>query len=147
MCPSAPRVCSEPGGQKPVLSLSMDRIHRAPVNSPHKGQWRGALMSSLICVWINGWVNNREAGDLRRYRAHLDVTVKSRCTGCQENNLLHFMSSADSSATSIMVALLYVRHTKRLVHKRDPVSQSQNNIKHIDDISPVPLLVTPSSLG
>ena len=50
-------------------------IHRSPVNSPHKGQWRGALMFSLICVWINGWVNNREAGDLRRYRAHYDVTV------------------------------------------------------------------------
>ena len=24
-------------------------IHRFPVNSPHKGQWRGALMFSLIC--------------------------------------------------------------------------------------------------
>ena len=47
-------------------------IHRSPVNSPHKGQWRGALMFSLICVWINDWVNNREAGDLRRYRAHCD---------------------------------------------------------------------------
>ena len=35
-------------------------IHRSPVNSPHKGPWRGALMFSLICVWINGWVNNRE---------------------------------------------------------------------------------------
>ena len=35
----------------------------------------GALMFSLICVWINGWVNNREADDLRRYRAHYDVTV------------------------------------------------------------------------
>ena len=46
-----------------------------PVNSPHKGQWRGALMFSLICIWITGWVNNREAGDLRRYRAHYDVTV------------------------------------------------------------------------
>ena len=50
-------------------------IHRFPMNSPHKGQWRGALMFSLICVWINGWVNNREVGDLRRYRAHSDVTV------------------------------------------------------------------------
>ena len=50
-------------------------IHRSPVNSPHKGQWRGALMFSLICVWINDWVNNREAGDLRRYRAHYDVIV------------------------------------------------------------------------
>ena len=49
-------------------------IHRSPVNSLHKGQWHGALMFSLMCVWINGWVNNREAGDLRRYRAHYDVT-------------------------------------------------------------------------
>ena len=50
-------------------------IHWSPVNSPHKGQWRGALMFSLICAWINGWVNNREAGDLRRHLAHYDVTV------------------------------------------------------------------------
>ena len=41
-------------------------IHRSPVNSPHKGQWRGAVMFLLICIWINGWVNNRDAGDLRR---------------------------------------------------------------------------------
>ena len=50
-------------------------IHRSPVNSPHKGQWRGALMFLLICVWINGWVNNREAGDLRRHRGHCDVII------------------------------------------------------------------------
>ena len=48
-----------------------------PVNSPHKGQWRGALMFSLIRVWINDWVNNREAGDLRRHRGHYDVNVMS----------------------------------------------------------------------
>ena len=46
-----------------------------PVNSPHKGQWRVALMFSLICARINDWVNNREAGDLRRYRGHYDVIV------------------------------------------------------------------------
>ena len=50
-------------------------IHRWPVNSPHKGKWRGVLMFSLICAWINGWVNKREAGDLRRHRAHYDVTI------------------------------------------------------------------------
>ena len=50
-------------------------IHRFPVNSPHKGQWYGALVLSLICVWIHDWVNNPEAGDLRRYRAHYDVIV------------------------------------------------------------------------
>ena len=50
-------------------------IHLSPVNSPHKGQWRGALMFSLIWVWINGWVSNSEAGDLRCHHAHYDVTV------------------------------------------------------------------------
>ena len=50
-------------------------IHRSPVNSPHKGQWRGLLMFSFICTWIDGWVNNGEAGGLRRYRAHYDVIV------------------------------------------------------------------------
>ena len=50
-------------------------IPRSPVNSLHKGQWRGALMFSLICAWINFWVNNREAGNLRRYHAHYDVIV------------------------------------------------------------------------
>ena len=54
-------------------------IHRSPVNSPHKGQWRGALMFSLISAWINDWINNREAGDLRRYRAHYDVIVMFCC--------------------------------------------------------------------
>ena len=32
-------------------------------------------MFSLICVWINAWVNNREASDLRRHRGHDGVTV------------------------------------------------------------------------
>ena len=50
-------------------------IHRSPVNSPHKGQWHGALVFSLTCVWINGWVNNRETSYFRRFRAHYDVTV------------------------------------------------------------------------
>ena len=36
-------------------------IHRSPVNSPHKGQWRGDLMFSLIFAWINGLINNHEA--------------------------------------------------------------------------------------
>ena len=44
-------------------------------NSPHKGQWRRALMFSLICARRNSWVNNGEAGDLRRHLAHYDVTV------------------------------------------------------------------------
>ena len=50
-------------------------IHRSPVNSPHKGQWRVALVFSFICVWINGWVNNRETGDLRRHHTRYDLIV------------------------------------------------------------------------
>ena len=34
-------------------------------------QWREALMFSLICAWMT----KREAGDLRRRRAHYDITV------------------------------------------------------------------------
>ena len=41
---------------------------KSPVNSPHKVQWRGALMFSLICAWANGWANTPDA-------AHYDVTV------------------------------------------------------------------------
>ena len=74
----------------------VQKIHRLPVNSPHKGQWRGALLGFFICVWINCWENNREAGDLRRYRAHYDVIVMSMqhgpisddttyCTGLKEH--------------------------------------------------------------
>ena len=37
----------------------------------------GALMFSLICAWINGWVDNRMAGDLRHHCAHYYVTVMS----------------------------------------------------------------------
>ena len=45
-------------------------IHRSSVNFPHKDQRREALMFSLICARINGCVNNRYAGDLRRHRAN-----------------------------------------------------------------------------
>ena len=52
-----------------------------PVNSPHKGQWRGALMFSLIYTWINDWVNNREAGDFLCHRGHYNVNVMNEIMG------------------------------------------------------------------
>ena len=58
-------------------------FHWSPVNFHCKGQWRGALMFSLICTWINGRANNRETGDLRCHRAHYDVTVM----GCDHKYL------------------------------------------------------------
>ena len=50
-------------------------------NSPVTGEFPSqrpvtqSFDASLICSWINGWLNNREAGDLRRYHAYDDVTV------------------------------------------------------------------------
>ena len=54
-------------------------IHRSPVNSTHKDQWYVALMYSLIFAWTKRWPNNGDAGDLRRRRAHYDVTVIVLC--------------------------------------------------------------------
>ena len=56
-------------------------IHRSPANSPHKGQWRGTLIFPLIFGWTNGWINNHEAGDLRRheiccYNDHIALKFK-----------------------------------------------------------------------
>ena len=50
----------------------------------HKGQWRGALMFSLICAWTHSCVNNREAGDLERHRVHYDVNVMRTQKGLNE---------------------------------------------------------------
>ena len=68
------------------------------VNSPQKGQWRGALMFSLICVWIRGWVNTRKAGDLMRYRAHYDVIVMLCWSCCLfQCQIWHVMGDSDMS--------------------------------------------------
>ena len=84
-------------------------IHRYPMISPHRGQWRGALMCSLICVWINGWVNNREAGDLRHYRAHYDVTVM----GTLVNQLIHvtIQNPTRYRFAFILISILAKYHT------------------------------------
>ena len=70
-------------------------IHRSPVNSPYKGQWRGAWLFSLICAWINGWVTNREAGDLRGHRNHYDVTVMVNQARCLSNQSSFVYEHAD----------------------------------------------------
>ena len=85
-------------------------IHRSPVNSPHKGQWRGALVFSLICVWINGWVNNRETGDLRRYRAHYDVTVMRMCPRLPLYNAMNYAVSTPP--------VDYLRVTDKVIYGR-----------------------------
>ena len=75
-----------------------------PVNSPHKSQWRGALIFSLILAWINGWANNREAGNLRRNCAHYDVIVMK--TGVNHRmssiHILYLTVAQTSNAYSIV---------------------------------------------
>ena len=86
----------------PALLALCAGIHRSPVNSPHKGQWRGALVFSLICAWINGWGNNRGAGDLRRHRAHYDVIVMKfiRSHYAKGRNLTGVWDTGKSTASS-----------------------------------------------
>ena len=57
-------------------------IHQAPVNSSHKGKWRGSSMCSLICAWTNGWANYWNAGYLRRHRAHYDFIAMTYIHKC-----------------------------------------------------------------
>ena len=61
--------------QMETITASFALCEGISPESPHKGHWRGALVFSLIRAWTNNWVNNRDASDLRRYRAHDDVTV------------------------------------------------------------------------
>ena len=65
-------------------------IHRSPVNSPHKGQWRGALMFSLICAlnkrmgkqsW-DWWFETPSRSSWR----HCNVTETMVTSSCHEYN-------------------------------------------------------------
>ena len=62
-------------------------IHRLSVDSPHKGQWRRALLFSFIYAWTNGWANNPDAGDLRRHHAHCDIILM----GCKLSGNLQML--------------------------------------------------------
>ena len=68
--------------------------------SPHKDHWHWAKMFSKICVWTNGWANNRDAGDLRCHRTHFDVTVMKRLV-CSLK--LHFVLEANVQNCSCFI--------------------------------------------
>ena len=67
-------------------------------------------MFSLICVWINGWANNREAGDLRRYRGHYDVIAMQWCALVVAG--WHEVFLTLTWSTTVILALLW-RHNER----------------------------------
>ena len=85
-----------------------------PVNSPYKGQWRGALVFSLICAWINCWVNNCEAGDLRRHRAHYDIIVITLGTYCCELWIkIHSIKTFENVICKLLVILFWCQCVDR----------------------------------
>ena len=61
-----------------LLTLCVRGINWSPVNSSHKGQWRGALVFSLICTWTNGYANNQDPSNLRRHRSDYDITLMNQ---------------------------------------------------------------------
>ena len=87
----------------------MRGIHRSPVNSPHKGQWRGALIFSLICVWTNGWVNNREAGDLRCQCGRMTQFHNLSSSIANINLILHTTKTNDNKDFAFHLATTHVR--------------------------------------
>ena len=91
-------------------------IHRSPVNSPHNGQWHGALIFYLICAWIKAWVNNIEAGDLRRHRTHYDVIVMG--SHCLVGNC-DVLAIFPISFRIISVAQTHLRVPKYLWHNAE----------------------------
>ena len=82
-----------------------------PVNCPHKGLWHAALIFSLICVWINGWGNNREAGDLRRCRVHYgDIVMSFGWSSSLALNMHQAVALTNANWRQNHTKLLYLNH-------------------------------------
>ena len=65
-------------------------------------------MFPLIYAWINGWRNNREAGDLRRHRGHyaLIVMVEAEAEGRERDqyaNIAEWLQWSDLDRYSLYV--------------------------------------------
>ena len=76
----------------------------------------GALVFSLISAWLNGSVNNREGGDLGRYRTHYDVTVtvvlvrRALYISLLPNSLDTSVLMEVTHYKTIIVPILFIRH-------------------------------------
>ena len=78
-------------------------IRRSPVDSHHKGMWRGALMFSFICAWINGWINNHEADDHGRHGADYGITVMNLGSIASQSDT--YLLSLDASHRSFLMIM------------------------------------------
>ena len=111
---------------------------------PHNGQWSETLMFSLICAWINGWVISREAGDLRRHRAHHDIIVMNvllhKCRGytlcAQKCNLWTYKGTCEAMDKSVWCALCTLSQQDIEWIYRGLVGSQHNKAVAINDTHP-----------
>ena len=112
------------------------------VNSQHKGQWRGVLMFSLSCVWTNGWVDNRDAGDLRCHCTHYDVTVRKEPEMQRLKDYANLMERFDNSHKTV-VCLEY--ETDETVCRLRGTSNLTNKLRCVETAPWTELPILPSA--
>ena len=88
-------------------------IYRSPVNSPRKGQWRGVLIFSFICAWINGWVSRTQDSGLKLFIQQQNTWEYTKEMKSYVEQLLHYMvwhrCIKHSSKHSFSLWLIHVR--------------------------------------
>ena len=85
----------------------------------------------LISAWINGWVNNREVGDMKRHRTNYDVTViwylcHMMWLICQHSNSRVDIAIADG--------LVLIWHQDIYIHPGDVVRSTYRQVSNIKRI-------------
>ena len=69
-------------------------------------------MLSVICAWLNGWVNTRKAGDLRRHRTHYGVTVMQMFSRDAAVNAVVLGQTGNSPLFKLMMAWFTDAHMR-----------------------------------
>ena len=125
----------------------VSRTHRSPLNSPHKGPWRGALMFSLIIYWTNDRTSIRDTRDLRCHRSRYDGTVMHTYVFCHFCPLIwcqcvpykSYVQWSDNIYQSYGCNRIHTRRhgTRNIMNERLPWREPQNHVKmwHIYHIS------------
>ena len=106
-------------------------IHQPLVDSAHKGQWRGALMLSLIYTWRNDWANSRDGGDLRRHRACYDDTVMFTTTRLGVTFYCPFSAFDQSSHRPKFVVIKTALHQNPVWKRRGKCCLSTKNLLNL----------------
>ena len=82
------------------------------VNSPHKGQWRVALMFSLICAWTNGCANNQDTNDLQHHCVYYATVINLL------QNTQNMTSAVIGYWNQSSEPILYIRYKNTNIYKQ-----------------------------